>query len=270
MTYRSLLFVPGARSDRFEKALAAGADAVCIDLEDAVAPAEKTRARGETLDFLKRPREGLGLRINAMTTVDGLRDVVALAETGVRPAFLMVPKAAGADELLQLRAVLGEACPPLWPLMETPEAFHALPALARAVGETGGIVFGGADYSAALGSDMGWDAFLAARSAILAAAALSGCGTLDVPHLDVRDEAGLRAGTERVKALGFTGRACIHPDQVPVVNAVFTPTVADTARAEAVVAAYRAASGGVALLDGKLVEKPVLRAAERVLARKGR
>ncbi|MBY0422622.1 MAG: CoA ester lyase [Parvularculaceae bacterium] len=270
MTYRSLLFVPGARPDRFEKALAAGADAVAIDLEDAVAPPDKATARRETLAFLGRSRPGLGLRINALSTLDGFRDVVALAESGASPAFLMIPKASGADELLQLRAVLGEASPPLFPLMETAEALYALPAMARVIGPAGALVFGGADYSAAIGSDMGPDALAHARAAIVAAAALSGCGTLDVPHLDVKDALGLKAGTERAKAMGFTGRACIHPDQVPVVNAVFTPTADEIARAEKVKAAYAAAGGGVALLDGKLIERPVLRAAERVLARKGK
>ena len=268
MSYRSLLFVPGARPDRFEKALAAGADAVCIDLEDAVAPSDKATARRETIAFLGRARSGLGLRINALSTLDGFRDVIALAESAAQPAFLMVPKTSGAEELLQLRALLGANCPPLFPLMETAEARFALPAIARAIGAGGSIIFGGADYSAAIGSDMSWDALYAARAAVVAAAALSGCGTLDVPHLDVKDAEGLRLGTARAKAMGFTGRACIHPDQVPVVNAVFTPTADDIARAEKVIAAYKAAGGGVALLDGKLIEAPVLRAAERTLAAK--
>lgn len=269
MTQRSILFVPGARPDRFEKALAAGADGVCIDLEDAVAPADKANARRETIAFLANQRAGLGFRINALSTIDGYRDVVAVAESGARPAFIMIPKATGAQELLQLRAVLGEACPPLFPLMETADALYALPAMARAVGMNGAIVFGGADYSAAIGSDMSWDALYSARAAVVAAAALSGCGALDVPHLDVKDETGLQTGTERAKALGFTGRTCIHPDQVGVVNAVFTPTTAEIAKAEKIKAAYAAAGGGVALLDGKLIEAPVLRAAERVLSRKG-
>lgn len=272
MAYRSLLFVPGARPDRFEKAVASGADAVCIDLEDAVAPGQKAEARKATLDFLKAPAKGaaVGLRVNALTSLDGWRDVVALAESGARPAFVMIPKASGAEELLQLRAVLGPNCPPLWPLMETPEAFFALPSVARAAGADGGVMFGGADFSASLGSDMSWDALFAARSAIVAAAALAGCEAMDVPFLDVKDEAGLRAETRRVRAMGFSGRACIHPAQVAAINEAFTPSADEVTKAEKIRAAYDAAGGGVALLDGKLIEAPVLRAAERTLAAKGK
>lgn len=272
MAYRSLLFVPGARPDRFDKAVASGADAVCIDLEDAVAPGQKAEARQATLGFLKAPSgaAAVGLRVNALVGLDGWRDVVALAESGVRPSFVMIPKASGAEELLQLRAVLGPSCPPLWPLMETPEAYFALPAVARAVGEAGGLMFGGADYSASIGSDMGWDALFAARSAIVAAAAISGCEAMDVPFLDVRDEAGLRAETRRVRALGFTGRACIHPAQVAAINEIFTPSTDEISKAEKIRAAYEATGGGVALLDGRLIEAPVLRAAERMLAAKGK
>jgi citrate lyase subunit beta/citryl-CoA lyase/(S)-citramalyl-CoA lyase len=272
MAYRSLLFVPGARPDRFEKAIASGADAVCIDLEDAVAPAQKAEARIATLNFLSKPLNGavVGLRVNALSTVDGPEDAAALAKSAARPAFVMIPKAASGLEVEQVRAALGVRCPPLWPLMETAEAFFALPDIARAVGEAGGIMFGGADYSASIGSDMGWDALYAARAAIVAAAALSGCETIDVPFLDVKDEAGLMAETRRVKAMGFTGRACIHPAQVAAINAIFTPSTDEISKAEKIRAAYEAAGGGVALVDGKLIERPVLRAAERVLAAKGK
>lgn len=268
MIFRSLLFVPGSRPDRFEKAVASGADAVCIDLEDAVAPDKKDAARSDTLRILKSPPKGasLGLRVNALATPDGSRDVAALGESGAAPAFIMIPKVAGAFEIEQLRSALGSRCPPLWPLMECAEALFALPEIARAVGEQGGVMFGGVDYSASIGSDMSYDALLSARSAIVAAAALAGCATLDAPYLDVRDEAGLASETRRVKALGFTGRAAIHPAQIAVINAAFTPTASEIARAEAIVAAFEKAAGGVALLDGKLVEKPVLRSALRVLA----
>ena len=268
MAFRSLLFVPGARPDRFEKAIASGADAVCIDLEDAVAPHLKGEARKATLEFLKSSPEGAatGLRVNALSGLEGLRDVIALAEIGTAPAFIMIPKAAGGGEIAQLRSVLADAAPPFWPLMESPEGLAGLPAMAEAVGEAGGIMFGGADYSASIGSDMGWDALAHARASVVAAAALVGCEAVDVPYLDVKDEAGLRAETLRVKSMGFTGRACIHPAQVAAINAVFTPSADEISKAEKIAAAYEAAAGGVALLDGKLIEKPVLRAAERVLA----
>lgn len=266
--YRSLLFVPGSRPDRFEKAVAAGPDAVCIDLEDAVAPDAKGDARRNTLSYLSAARAGsaVGLRINALSSIEGFRDVTAFAESPAKPSFLMIPKAANAAEIVLLQAALGERCPPLWPLIETPDALLQASRIACAVGQEGGLMFGGADYSATIGSDMGWDALYQARASIIAAAATAGCASMDVPFLDVGDEAGMRAETMRVRKMGFTGRACIHPAQVAAINEIFSPSAEEISKAEKIAAAYEAAAGGVALLEGKLIEKPVLRAAERTLA----
>ena len=272
MVFRSLLFVPGARPDRFDKAVASGADAVCIDLEDAVAPHLKQEARATTFEYLATPSDAaaVGFRMNGLDTQEGSADLAAFRDSRAMPAFIMIPKASGGGDINHVRETLGADCPPLWPLIETPEGLLNGADIARAVGDPaskgGGVMFGGADYSASIGSDMSWDALAYARGAIVNAAAVGGCDTLDVPYLDVRNEEGLRGETLRVKSLGFTGRACIHPAQINTVNAVFTPSAEEISKAEKIAAAYEAAAGGVALLDGKLIEKPVLRAAERVLA----
>ncbi len=268
--FRSFLFVPGDRPERFDKAASSGADAVCIDLEDAVSPANKEAARRETLGYLSASSAraaSVGLRINSLETVDGYRDVVALADSGATPAFILTPKVRAGSNIDQLRAAIGRIAP-LWALMETPEALQNAAALAVSIGAEGGIVFGGADLSAALGSDMSWESLYSARAALIAAAALSGCQALDVPYLDVRDTKGLIAETRRVKAMGFTGRSCIHPDQVGPINDIYTPSTEEIAKAEAIIAAYENNSGRVLLHEGRLVEKPVLAAARRVLARR--
>lgn len=267
MAFRSLLFVPGARPDRFEKAAASGADAVCIDLEDAVAPHLKEEARGAALEYLEAPSDAtaIGFRINGLDTENGRGDLAAFQQSRAKPAFIMIPKASGAGDIDHVRNVIGENCPPLWPLIETPEGLLNAPEIARAVGGDGGVMFGGADYAASIGSDMNWDGLAFARGALVNAAAVGPCDTLDVPYLDVKDENGLRAETARVKAMGFTGRACIHPAQVAPINEIFTPSTAEISKAEKIAAAYEEAAGGVALLDGRLIEKPVLRAAQRVL-----
>jgi citrate lyase beta subunit len=267
-TFRSLLFVPGSRPERIEKALAAGADAVCIDLEDAVPPQDKAAARAAVLEWARsRPAQGpaVGIRFNALSTLDGLKDVIAFAESGVQPDFLMLPKVSGADELRRLAGML-TAPPPFWPIVESAEALEAAYAVAAASGVQG-VLFGGADMSADLGSTLEWEALAYARGRLAAACAAAGVQLHDVPHLDIKDEADLVASTVRSKALGFTGRACIHPVQVGPVNVVHTPSEAEIARAKRVIAALAEASGGAALLDGKLIELPVIRAAERVLAR---
>jgi len=266
MTFRSILFVPGSRSDRFGKAVASGVDAVCIDLEDAVSTSAKNEARVAALNYLSKPHEGaVGLRINGMRTIEGLKDCAALIESQARPVFVLLPKIKSADEIEQVKELLGEGSPPVWALIETPAALFKIDEIAIAVGADGGLMFGGADMSASFGSDMGWDALYFTRAAIIAASAAAGCQTMDVPWLNVLDIDGMAAETRRVKAMGFTGRAAIHPSHVAPINEIFTPSAAEIKSAQEKLAAYDAA-GGVLLHEGSLVEKPVLAAARRVLA----
>lgn len=267
---RSLLFVPGSRPERFAKAVASGADAICIDLEDAVPPRDKDGARAATLGFLASPPTEplVGFRINALSTLSAFHDVIAFAQSNAQPAFMMVPKTTAPSDLHRLRDALGPRCPPLWPLVEGPEALPALAGIAAAAATNGGaVMLGGVDYASAIGATMGWDALYHVRASIVAAAAVAGCGSIDAPYLDTGDAVGLETETARVRAMGFGARACIHPAQVQIINRVFTPTEAELSKAERVAAAFAAAEGGVALVDGALVEKPVHDAAARLLGR---
>ena len=266
MTFRSLLFVPGNRPERFEKALSAGADAVCVDLEDAVAPDAKGDARDAVRGFLEKgARPGLGVRVNGPTSEHLDADCRALS--GLPLAFVMVPKVEAPGQVASLRIRLGDEIP-LWPIIESPEGLRQAWDIAAVLG-VGGVLFGAADYAAEVGCTLEWDALLYARGALAAAAARAGVELLDVPYLDIADKAGLTESTRRARALGFTGRACIHPGQVGAVNTAYTPALAEVDRAERIVAAFEAAQGGAALLDGKLIELPVVRAARRTLERAG-
>lgn len=271
--YRSLLFVPGDRPERFAKAVGSGADAVCIDLEDAVSPANKAAARKAATAYLADRalrNAAVGLRVNALDRLDGLRDIVALCESEAQPAFVLAPKVRSREPVDQIRTVLGENAPPVWALVETPQALLDATSIAAGVGPDGGIVFGGADLSAALGSDMSWDSLYYARAAIIAGAATTLCQTLDVPYLNVRDLPGMIEETRRVKAMGFTGRSCIHPDQVAAINEIYTPTTEEIEKAQSIIDAYENNAGCVLLHEGRLVEKPVLAAARRILSRRER
>jgi len=272
MAFRSLLFVPGNRPERFGKALMTEADAVCADLEDAVAPDRKEAARDAVFkSFLgqpKTPRTKKGVRINGLATLAGFEDIAALHEAISWGDFVMIPKAQSAQELVNLRSALGPDCPPLWPIVETARGLEAAYDIAAVEGVCG-VIFGGADFSADIGSTMDWDALAYARGRLAAACGQAGVELLDVPYLDVQDADGLAATTARVKALGFTGRACIHPDQVDIVNTVFTPTAEEIERAKRVIAALDDAKGEAALFNGKLIEKPVILAAQRILERAG-
>ena len=270
MTFRSLLFVPGARPDRFDKAAGAGADAVIIDLEDAVLPAEKNAAREAAFGWLtgRTGAPAAGVRINSPRTGDGCRDLGALSATGLAPAFVMVPKAETGVDVEIVREACADAFPVI-AVVETPRGLANAFEIARQA--TAGVLFGGADYSASLGADLSdWDALLAARAAIANACAGAGVPAYDVPYLDVKDEAGLSAATAKAKAMGFSGRACIHPSQVAAVNAVFTPSRSEVDEARAIIAALEASQGGAVLHKGKLVDRPIILAAERTLAKAAR
>lgn len=269
---RSLLFVPGTRPDRIAKALASGADAVCIDLEDAVAPQDKAQARASVMEALAEPRESapvLGFRINPLRTPNGLADLAAYGASNAPADFIMIPKVTHPVELdIVSGALERHERPQLWPIIESAEGLSRAYEIAAARCVQG-ILFGGADFAADLGTTMEWEPLFHARGTLAAAAAAAGIQLLDVPYLDVNDDEGLSNSTRRVRALGFTGRSCIHPRQVAGVNAAFTPSGSEIEYARKVLAAFAASKGGAALMDGKLIELPVIRAAERTLGAAG-
>ena len=266
--FRSLLFVPGDRPERFVKAGSCGADLACIDLEDAVAPAARAQARVAVLSFLQQQPTGhhYGLRISGLTTADGLRDLLALREACAAPAFVMLAKADNAEQIALLAAQLPGL--PLIALIETSAGLQAAPRIACAHGQLQALMLGGADLAAELGCAFAWEPLLHARSVLVAAAAGAGRVAIDVPWLDVADAEGARQETQRVAALGFTAKALIHPSQVVPVHAGLMPSSADLARARRVVQAC-ADGPAAALLDGILIDRPVLLSARRILLRAG-
>jgi citrate lyase beta subunit len=260
---RSLLFVPGHRPERFAKALASGADLVCIDLEDAVPPEHRAASRAAVAEHLRAdPRAGI--RISPLGSRDGLRDVLALQELGAKPAFVMLAKCKSAAELRLLSEQLDGV--PLIALVESVAGLRAAHEMAHACPRVQALMFGGADYSADARCTMAWDPLLMARCTLAAAAAEAGIGCIDVPFLDVADAAGAQAEAERVAALGYTGKALIHPSQVAPVHCGFAPSAGEVARAQRVVQAAARSSGAV-LLEGRMIDHAVVRAAERLLRR---
>jgi citrate lyase beta subunit len=251
------------------KAAATGADAVCIDLEDAVAPADKSAARTAVWDQLAM-LGSLGarsiLRINALTSAEGLRDMVALIESPAAPDGLFVPKCDSAEEVHWIVSVLGDRHPDMeiLPIVESTVGLNNVAAIAGASARVSAVAFGSADYSAEIGSDMGWDALAYARGRIVSATGQNGVVAIDGVWLDYKDDDGLRDEAARVAGMGFAGKIAIHPQQVPVINEVFTPSGQAIERAQRIVAA--AAGGGVTTLDGQMIDEPVVQAARRVVA----
>lgn len=266
---RCLLFVPGSRPERYAKAVATGADQVCIDLEDAVAPGDKESARASLFAFLAalpQTRSEIGLRINPLSSALGQTDLQALAASGLKPAFVMLPKVETVAELQQADAALAAIDTVFIAQIETPKGLLDARALATAIPRLQALMFGGFDYIVALRGRASWESFFHPRVQLATIAAEAGVGCMDVPYLDIKDEAGLVQETERVIDLGFTAKAAIHPAQVDPIQNAYLPTAAEYDRAQRVVAALAASGGEAIQLDGKLVDRPIEIAAERAIA----
>lgn len=263
-SHRSLLFVPGSRPERFDKALAAGASAVIVDLEDAVAPADKPAARAALRAWLLAPARGnrsVVVRINSIDTPWFADDLALCGLPGV--AAVMVPKAERADVLATVVAAGARA---LLPLVESAVGLAALEALAAAPGVQR-LAFGSIDLQVDLGMKGATeDELLPFRLQLLLASRLAGIGApIDGVSTAIDDEPGLVLDVQRARRLGFGGKLCIHPRQVVVVNAHLAPSSDERAWAQRVLAAAAAAGGAAVAVDGKMVDKPVLLRAEAIL-----
>ena len=268
---RSVLFVPAVRPDRFAKAVATGADAVCLDLEDGVSFAQKDEARDKALALLSdRPqvRAEVVLRINEPESELGERDLDALLASGVRPDALMVPKVGGADTLQALEHRLAAKLPRLPLSRADRDRAAASPPSTRSPRRRRTSPSSSSAPSTCrpeLGCAIEWDALLYARSRVVAAAALAEVDAMDTPFMDVGAPSQLEEEARATRRLGFTGKAAIHPTQVPIIQAAFSPPPDAVAWARRIVAAYEANEGGVLLVDGKLIERPVIASAQRIL-----
>jgi (S)-citramalyl-CoA lyase len=269
---RSLLFVPGLRPDRFRKALVSGADVVCIDLEDAVAVQHKDEARALTLPLFAEGNPQhceRVVRINSLDTVHGLRDIDALTKLEQLPEAIMVPKVRSAAEIHLLDDLLqGKASSiRFYAIVETNRGLEDVFEIAGASSRMACLLFGEVDLAADLRCKRTATALQYARSRVAHAAASFELDVMDVPHINLEDFDGLRRAAAHAAELGFTGKGCIHPTQVPVVHEYFTPTTEEIARAQRAIAAFReSGDSGLAVLDGLMLQKPVLRSSQRVLA----
>lgn len=271
---RSFLFVPGLRPDRFAKALETAADVVCIDLEDAVAPDRKDEARALSLPLYGEQRATTAekaLRINSVRSPEGIDDIAAILRLETLPDAIVLPKVRSADEV-RIAADLLRARPEpvaLYVIIETAEGLERVAEIAGADPSIVALFIGAVDLSAELRVRPTWNALVYARSRIVHAAARAGVAVLDVPFLDLEDPDGLADEARRSAELGFTGKALIHPGHIDAIHAAFTPTPAEAAHARRVIAAFQESRTGLVVLDGKLIEKPVVREMERVLLNAG-
>lgn len=276
MRLRSLLFVPGDRPDRMEKALASGADALILDLEDSVTPERKGEAREAVAAFLAHEPSGVArwVRINPL---DGgmTQDDLAAARGA---DGIVLPKSASGQDVAALDAMLAGMATRILPIAtETPAAIFGLGSYAGCSPRLAGITWGAEDLPAAIGAQSSREAdgrytapYEMIRGLTLFGAHAAGVAPIETVYPDFRDLEGLGAYCARAMRDGFTGMMAIHPAQVPVINAAFTPSEAAVAHAKAVVAAFAANPGAGALqLDGKMIDAPHLKQAQTLLSRAG-
>lgn len=265
---RCLLFVPGARAERFVKAMASGADQVCIDLEDAVGLADKETAREATFDFIESAKSSsseLGLRINLISSELGVADLKRLVERKIKPAFVMLPKIESAEEILLADQLLKDTTIPLIALLESPHAVFEARNMARSTKRLQALMFGGFDYAVAARVKPGNAGWAWARGQIAAAAAEAEIGAMDVPSLETKDVSAIGSATEHVIAMGFTAKAAIHPAQVSVIQTAFLPTQIEVDYSQRVLDALAHSKNAAIAVDGKLVDRPIELAARRVI-----
>lgn len=272
MARRSVLFSPGDRPDMLRKAPGAGADVIVFDLEDAVAPARKAEGRAAVAEVLGDPAFDPDVEVCVRVNPGpAAADDVASFPADHPPDAVMVPKATAARDVEQVADLLADRGLdlPLFPLVETAAGVLGAEAIA-ATPPTAALVFGAEDLAADLGAtrtDAGTEV-LYARERVVVAAAAAGVAAIDTVHTDFEDEAGLREDAAFAVQLGFDGKLAIHPSQVPIINAAFTPGADEIEWARRVLAARDAAGDrGVFRVDGEMIDAPLIAQAERIVER---
>lgn len=274
---RTFIFSPGLEPGMFPKAVVSGTDIVCVELEDGVAPKDKDLARERALAIFADPQaraladqHGVEqvVRINSVREQFGLADVAAVLASDTPPPVLMLPKVRTPDEVVWLDDLLTERghATRLQIIIETNQGLEAAHDIAHCSSRINALFFGGVDMAAELRCANAWEPLLYARSRVVHAAASAGLDVIDVPYLDLDDLEGMVHAAQQARELGFSGKGAIHPKQIEALNQVFTPSGEEIARARQIIATFEEADTGLVVIDGKLIEKPVLREMERVLA----
>jgi len=264
--FTNLLFAPGNRLDRVEKAHVSVADVVCIDLEDSVPVEDKDSARDGVMGFLKTSMTaGTAVRINGMRTAYGVIDLAALAGLARRPSLVMVPMVESPTEIEVVHAALADDNVRIVPLLESAKGIANAAAIGRAPGVEA-MMFGGGDLSAQLGVDLAWDPLLVARSQFVLACAQAGVRPIDVPCLAVKDTEALELDCNRARDLGFSGKAAIHPAQLDTIATTFRPTEEQVEKAKAAVEFFNQAGRRAVAFQGMMLDEPIVKRFEALIA----
>lgn len=263
---RSILYTPAFNLERLMGARESGADVCLIDLEDSVPPAKKDQAREHCLQLLKGPTSSsqVAVRINELRSPHGLLDLGAFISQGLAPDIVMLTMVRDACELEIVHSLLSslEREVQLYVTVETMEAIDNLDDIAS---QCSGLVFGSADFAAELGVDIGWENMLYARQRIANAAARYDIAAIDTACYHLDDPELLLQESQAVKALGFHGKAIVHPRQLATVMDVFTPSAAELERAREILRRSKHSNGEIFTLDGDMIGPPFIKKARKLL-----
>ena len=268
---RSFIFTPGLQPEMFPKALASGADMVCIELEDGIAMKDKDEARKNTIEALKslevKNDVELVVRLNCQRTKNGLLDLEAIASNKLKVKAIMLPKVKTPDEITFIDDMLTDCGldTDLHVIMETNQALESIYDIAHSSDRIVALYFGGEDMAAELRVENKLENLVYARSRLVHAGASKGVDVIDVPYLNLEDMEGMKKEAQFVKNLGFTGKGSIHPKQISILNKIFTPTEEEIGKAKRIMDQFKKANTGLVVIDGKLIERPVLREMQRKL-----
>ena len=268
---RSFIFTPGLQPEMFPKALASGADMVCIELEDGIAMKDKDEARKNTIEALKslevKNDIELVVRLNCQRTKNGLLDLEAIASNKLKVKAIMLPKVKTPDEITFIDDMLTDCGldTDLHVIMETNQALESIYDIAHSSDRIVALYFGGEDMAAELRVENKLENLVYARSKLVHAGASKGVDVIDVPYLNLEDMEGMKKEAQFVKNLGFTGKGSIHPKQISILNEIFTPTEEEIGKAKKIMDQFKKANTGLVVIDGKLIERPVLREMQRKL-----
>ena len=266
---RSFIFTPGLKPEMFPKAISSGADMVCIELEDGIAIKDKDEARKNTFKALEtlEVKSGVELvvRVNCQRTKFGLMDLEAVFSSKTNIKAIMLPKVKTPDEITFIDDMLTDCGldTDLHVIMETNEALESIYDIAHASKRIVALYFGGVDMAAELRVPNVYKNLIYARSRLVHAGASAGVDVIDVPYLDLEDMDGMKKEAELVRDLGFTGKGSIHPKQINMLNDIFTPSKEEIIKAKKIVDQFNESDTGLVVIDGKLIEKPVLREMQR-------
>jgi (S)-citramalyl-CoA lyase len=269
LSLNSWLFTPGTKADRFGRAAEVHADALIIDLEDAVAVSDKQKARTAALQYLEQAAQGrlpCALRINAPVTRTGIEDLHSLLESSAAPDYIILPKCDSPVFISMVRMLLDQAAKDteIIALIESAKGIEVLPDIVKSDVRPAALLFGAADMAADLGAKTSWEPLLFVRSRIVQVAASAGIAAVDSPFFEIDDLEGLKKETKAAEDLGFHGKAAIHPKQIPIINEVFVPSAEEIAKARQILAVNQQ---GVGSVDHQMVDEAIARKARLTLER---